>query len=148
MILVFSDGRSNHPCALALIPGSPMDIWEPKPGGRKVFPNTHWCVNATHGFVLPLEDIIAQQLPVPHREMLPITWKNNRLLCGWILLKSIWMKRKTVECTRQSMAKYGEEGLSRFDRWGFSFYSTKIKLNKQDSNSYWVKIGVLLPLKP
>ena len=54
------------------------------------------------GAGLSLQDIVDQQLPVPHREMLPITHLDEE---------------KSVEKARHSIAKYGEEGLSRFDRW-------------------------------
>ena len=70
------------------------------------------------GAGLSLEDIIAQQLPVPHREMLPITLEEQ-LICfaDKFFSKTHLDEEKTVEKARQSIAKYGEEGLSRFDRW-------------------------------
>ena len=74
-----------------------------------------------HGYLgaeILLEDIIAQQLPVPHREMLPITLEEQ-LICfaDKFFSKTHLDEEKTVEKARQSIAKYGEEGLSRFDRW-------------------------------
>ena len=70
------------------------------------------------GAGLSLEDIIAQQLPVPHREMLPITLEEQ-LICfaDKFFSKTHLDEEKTVEKARRSIAKYGEEGLSRFDRW-------------------------------
>ena len=70
------------------------------------------------GAGLSLEDIVAQQLPVPHREMLPITLEEQ-LICfaDKFFSKTHLDEEKTVEKARQSIAKYGEEGLSRFDRW-------------------------------
>ena len=70
------------------------------------------------GAGLSLEDIIAQQLPVPHREMLPITLEEQ-LICfaDKFFSKTHLDEEKTVEKARQSIAKYGEESLSRFDRW-------------------------------
>ena len=55
---------------------------------------------------------------VPHREMLPITLEEQ-LICfaDKFFSKTHLDEEKTVEKARQSIAKYGEEGLSRFDRW-------------------------------
>lgn len=93
------------------------------------------------GAGLSLEDIIAQQLPVPHREMLPITLEEQ-LICfaDKFFSKTHLDEEKTVEKARKSIAKYGEEGLSRFDRWCSLFLlALKNKLNNEDSNSYLVK---------
>ena len=110
MILEFFRPMLPPFSALALILISPTDIWELKSCGRKVSPNTHWCANAIRGAGLSLEDIIAQQLPVPHREMLPITLEEQ-LICfaDKFFSKTHLDEEKTVEKARQSIAKYGEE---------------------------------------
>ena len=70
------------------------------------------------GAGLSLQDIVDQQLPVPHREMLPITLEEQ-LICfaDKFFSKTHLDEEKSVEKARHSIAKYGEEGLSRFDRW-------------------------------
>ena len=70
------------------------------------------------GAGLSLQDIIDQQLPVPHREMLPVTLEGQ-LICfaDKFFSKTHLDEEKTVEKARNSIAKYGEEGLNRFDRW-------------------------------
>ena len=70
------------------------------------------------GAGLSLQDIIDQQLPVPHREMLPVTLEEQ-LICfaDKFFSKTHLDEEKTVEKARNSIAKYGEEGLNRFDRW-------------------------------
>ena len=70
------------------------------------------------GAGLSLQEIIDQQLPIPHREMLPVTMEEQ-LICfaDKFFSKTHLDEEKTVEKARKSIAKYGEEGLSRFDRW-------------------------------
>ena len=70
------------------------------------------------GAGLSLQEIIDRQLPIPHREMLPVTMEEQ-LICfaDKFFSKTRLDEEKTVEKARQSIAKYGEEGLSRFDRW-------------------------------
>ena len=86
--------------------------------GRKVSPNTHWCANAIREPDSRWKISLPKQLPVPHREMLPITLEEQ-LICfaDKFFSKTHLDEEKTVEKARQSIAKYGEEGLSRFDRW-------------------------------
>lgn len=70
------------------------------------------------GAGLSLEDIVQQQLPIPHREMLPVSWEEQ-LICfaDKFFSKTRLDEEKTVEQARNSVAKHGEEGLARFDRW-------------------------------
>lgn len=70
------------------------------------------------GAGLTLHDILAQELPIPHREMLPVTLEEQ-LICfaDKFFSKTHLDEEKTVERARKSIAKYGEEGLERFDRW-------------------------------
>lgn len=70
------------------------------------------------GAGLSLQDILNQELPIPHREMLPVTLEEQ-LICfaDKFFSKSHLDEEKTVEKARKSIAKYGEEGLNRFDRW-------------------------------
>lgn len=70
------------------------------------------------GSGLSLHDIMAQELPIPHREMLPVTLEEQ-LICfaDKFFSKTHLDEEKTVDRARKSIAKYGEEGLERFDRW-------------------------------
>ena len=67
---------------------------------------------------LTLEEIIERQLPVPHREMVPVTLEEQ-IICfaDKFFSKTHLDEEKTVEKARKSIAKYGEEGLNRFDGW-------------------------------
>lgn len=70
------------------------------------------------GAGLSLKEIIDQQLPIPHREMLPVSMEEQ-LICfaDKFFSKTHLDEEKTVEKARNSIAKFGEEGLNRFDRW-------------------------------
>lgn len=70
------------------------------------------------GAGLSLKDILAQDLPVPHREMLPVSMEEQ-VICfaDKFFSKTHLEKEKTVENARKSIARYGEEGLVRFDNW-------------------------------
>ena len=70
------------------------------------------------GAGLTLEEIIERQLPVPHREMVPVTLEEQ-IICfaDKFFSKTHLDEEKTVEKARKSIAKYGEEGLNRFDGW-------------------------------
>lgn len=70
------------------------------------------------GAGLSLEDIIRQQLPVPHREMLPVSMEEQ-VICfaDKFYSKTHLDREKTVDGARKSLSKCGEEGLTRFNRW-------------------------------
>lgn len=70
------------------------------------------------GAGLSLEQIVAQDLPVPHRDMLPVSLEEQ-LICfsDKFFSKTRLDNEKTVEKARKSLEKYGEAGLQRFDRW-------------------------------
>ncbi len=70
------------------------------------------------GAGLSLKEIIAQQLPVPHRDMLPVSLEEQ-LICfaDKFFSKTRLEEEKTLEKARKSVAKHGEEGLARFDKW-------------------------------
>ncbi len=63
------------------------------------------------GAGLTLEEIIERQLPVPHREMVPVTLEEQ-IICfaDKFFSKTHLDEEKTVEKARKSIAKYGEEG--------------------------------------
>lgn len=70
------------------------------------------------GAGLSLEGIIAQDLPVPHREMVPVSLEEQ-VICfaDKFYSKTHLEKEKSVEKARKSLERYGEEGVRRFDNW-------------------------------
>ncbi len=85
---------------------------------REGFPR-HALVCERHtGAGLSLEHILAQDLPVPHKEMLPVSLEEQ-LICfaDKFYSKTHLDKEKTIEKARKSLLKHGEDGLKRFDQW-------------------------------
>lgn len=70
------------------------------------------------GAGISLKSIIDNDLPIPHREMIPISIEEQ-IICfaDKFFSKSHLNKAKTVEEARKSLLKYGEEGVKRFDHW-------------------------------
>lgn len=70
------------------------------------------------GAGLSLKEIVAQNLPLPHRNMLPVSIEEQ-LICfaDKFYSKTHLDREKTVEQARHSLEKFGEDGLKRFDRW-------------------------------
>ena len=70
------------------------------------------------GAGISLQDIINQQLPLPHREMLPVSLEEQ-IICfaDKFFSKTKLDVEKSVEKARKSVVRYGEEGGKRFDRW-------------------------------
>ena len=70
------------------------------------------------GAGLSLKEIERQNLPVPHHDMLPVTLEE-KLICfaDKFFSKTHLEREKTLEQARQSLVKFGEEGLARFDAW-------------------------------
>lgn len=74
------------------------------------------------GAGLSLEQIIAQDLPVPHRDMVPVS-REEQVICfaDKFFSKTHLDREKSVEKARKSLEKYGEAGVQRFDQWCKSF---------------------------
>ena len=70
------------------------------------------------GAGLSEEEIVRQQLPVPHKDMLPVSLEEQ-VICfaDKFFSKTHLETEKTVEQARRSLLKFGEEGLVRFDKW-------------------------------
>lgn len=70
------------------------------------------------GAGLSLAQIEAQNLPVPHREMIPLSIEEQ-VVCfaDKFFSKTHLDREKSVEKARRSLERYGEEGLQRFDKW-------------------------------
>lgn len=70
------------------------------------------------GAGLELDEIIKHQLPVPHREMIPVSLEE-KVICfaDKFFSKTHLDIEKSVEKARKSISKYGESGVERFDSW-------------------------------
>ena len=82
------------------------------------FPH-HALVCERHtGSGLSLLEIERQNLPVPHHDMLPLSLEE-KLICyaDKFFSKTHLEREKTVEQARNSLLKFGEEGIARFDAW-------------------------------
>ena len=85
---------------------------------KEGFPR-HALVCERHtGAGLSLADIVRQDLPVPHRDMLPVSLEEQ-LICfaDKFFSKTKLGMEKSLEKARKSVAKYGDEGAARFDHW-------------------------------
>lgn len=70
------------------------------------------------GTGLTLQQIMKQGLPLPHRDMQPVSIEEQ-LICfaDKFFSKTNLDREKTVEQARRSLEKFGEEGLVKFDAW-------------------------------
>ncbi|WP_299230674.1 HDIG domain-containing metalloprotein [uncultured Bacteroides sp.] len=85
---------------------------------KEGFPR-HALVCERHtGAGLSLAAIVERDLPVPHRDMLPVSLEEQ-IICfaDKFFSKTKLDKEKSLEKARKSIEKHGEEGLVRFDRW-------------------------------
>ena len=74
------------------------------------------------GAGLSLDQILAQNLPVPHRDMVPVSLEEQ-VICfaDKFFSKSHPDRVRTVEQAAKSLAKFGPEGVARFMRWAEMF---------------------------
>ena len=70
------------------------------------------------GAGLSLNDIVGQNLPLPHQDFLPVTLEEQ-LICyaDKFFSKSNPEQEKTIEQAERSLSKFGTEGLERFRNW-------------------------------
>lgn len=70
------------------------------------------------GAGLSLNGILEQNLPVPHREMVPVSLEEQ-VICfaDKFFSKTHLDREKTVEKALKSIAKFGDEGTERFKAW-------------------------------
>jgi uncharacterized protein len=70
------------------------------------------------GTGLSEESIIADNLPLPHRDMLPVSLEEQ-LICfaDKFFSKTHPDKEKTVDKVRSGLAKYGANSVNKFDKW-------------------------------
>ncbi len=91
---------------------------------KEGFPK-HALVAERHtGTGISLEEIKQRKLPLPHRDMLPVSLEEQ-LICfaDKFFSKSHPTKEKTVEEVRSSMRNISETSLKRFDDWYDFFYT-------------------------
>lgn len=99
---------------------------------REGYPR-HALVCERHtGAGLSLKAIMERDLPVPHREMIPVSLEEQ-IICfaDKFYSKTKLDKEKSVEKARKSIEKHGEEGLTRFDAWCKLFCRTKNTLKRK-----------------
>lgn len=85
---------------------------------KEGFPR-HALVCERHtGAGLSLQSIISRNLPVPHRDMQPLSIEEQ-IICfaDKFYSKTRLDSEKTIEQARKSLAKHGEEGVKKFDEW-------------------------------
>ena len=70
------------------------------------------------GVGLSLNEIVSQNLPLPHQDFLPETLEEQ-VICyaDKFFSKTHLDREKTVEKAERSIAKFGDEGLERFKHW-------------------------------
>ena len=70
------------------------------------------------GAGLSLKSILEQGLPVPQREMVPVSLEEQ-VICfaDKFFSKTHLDREKSVEKALKSISKYGEEGVVRFNEW-------------------------------
>lgn len=86
---------------------------------RKAGYPRHALVCERHtGAGISLEQIIAKNLPLPHRSMLPVTLEEQ-VVCfaDKFFSKSHQDTKKTVDQALKSISKHEEEGVARFKKW-------------------------------
>lgn len=85
---------------------------------KEGFPR-HALVCERHtGAGISLEEIVRQQLPIPERDMIPLSLEEQ-VICfaDKFFSKSKLDREKSVEKALKSLSRYGEEGVARFRYW-------------------------------
>lgn len=85
---------------------------------REGFPR-HALVCERHtGAGMSLESILSQGLPVPHRDMVPVSLEEQ-VICfaDKFFSKTHLDREKSVEKALKSISRYGEDGVRRFHHW-------------------------------
>jgi len=84
----------------------------------------HALVSERHtGAGLTQEEIIAQNLPVPHRDMLPVT-VEEQIICfadKFFNKSKELTKPQMIEKIRRKLLKHGQQQLDRFNVWAERF---------------------------
>jgi len=74
------------------------------------------------GAGISLNEIVSRDLPVPHREMVPVSLEEQ-VICfaDKFFSKTYPDQEKSLEKARKSVAKHGQEGVFRFEQWCEAF---------------------------
>lgn len=82
------------------------------------FPKHGWVCERHTGTGLSLKTILERNLPIPHREMIPVSLEEQ-IICfaDKFYSKSSLGKEKSVKKIREGLAKHGKEQTDRFDHW-------------------------------
>ena len=74
------------------------------------------------GAGLSLNEIVQQNLPIPHRDLLPETLEEQ-IICyaDKFFSKTKLQEEKTLEQAIRSLSKFGDEGVARFVKWSELF---------------------------
>lgn len=70
------------------------------------------------GTGLSLEEIIEENLPLPHRDMRPVSIEE-KVICfaDCFFSKTHLGEERSIDKVRQSLSKFGESTVRQFDRW-------------------------------
>ncbi len=70
------------------------------------------------GAGISLDSILKQQLPLPHRDMIPVSIEEQ-VICfaDKFYSKNHLEKEKSIAAALKSLSRYGEEGVKRFQGW-------------------------------
>ena len=70
------------------------------------------------GAGMSLQSIIEQDLPIPHRDMIPVSMEEQ-VICfaDKFFSKTHLDREKSVEKALKSISRYGEDGVIRFKHW-------------------------------
>lgn len=85
---------------------------------KEGFPKHAMVCERHTGAGLSLKSIVEQNLPVPHREMLPVSLEEQ-VICfaDKFFSKTRLNEEKSMERALKSLSKFGEEGIVRFNEW-------------------------------
>lgn len=74
------------------------------------------------GTGISLEEILIKNLPLPHRDMIPISIEEQ-VICfaDCFFSKSQLGREKTIEEVREDLSKFGTESVQKFDNWRKAF---------------------------
>lgn len=85
---------------------------------KEGYPRHAWVCERHTGAGISAESIIDQQIPVPVRDMIPVSLEEQ-VICfaDKFYSKTHLEKEKSIESALRSIAPYGEDGLIRFKGW-------------------------------
>ncbi|GJG35186.1 MULTISPECIES: HDIG domain-containing metalloprotein [Prevotella] len=85
------------------------------------------------GAGLTKEEIVSQDLPLPHQDFLPETMEE-KVICyaDKFYSKTHPRREKTYEQAEHSLAKFGKEGLERFRQWHDMFENSETLKTKDN----------------